>query len=385
MRIFRLPRRIKQYAIKKAAEILLPMPKQLPVSDEVKKILIYGSMGIGNMILFTPTLKAIRRLFSEAHITLMVARPEYGEVIQGSTLVDEIMVVKPSYWNDLRIAEDIRNMHFDLLFSNFQGLFFKRITLFSGIPYRIGHCSSPDWTSDYDDLYNIKVRMKDKEHEIDRNLHLVECFGIKVTDLKPIFFISNKAIAFADEFFYRNKICTHDLTIGIQVGSFRHQGWKHWSINRLAQVCDLLMEKYQARIILLGSSSQREELETLLKFMKKEPIIAVGKTNIKQAAAIIKKCNFTICNDTGLMHVSAAVGTPVIAIYGPTDYTRTSPLKYNKDAIILRKDLPCSPCYRMAGEKTVINCRNRECLNSITVQDVVEAAKKMIAKKNASG
>ena len=81
------------------------------------------------------------------------------------------------------------------------------------------------------------------------------------------------------------------------------------------------------------------------------------------------------------MHVSAAVGTPVGAIYGPTDYHRTSPRRYGEEHIVLRKELPCSPCFRIAGEDAVINCQNRLCLDAITIQDVTGVAERMIARK----
>ncbi len=76
------------------------------------------------------------------------------------------------------------------------------------------------------------------------------------------------------------------------------------------------------------------------------------------------------------------MGTPVIALYGPTDYHRTSPYRYRKNHVVLRKEIPCSPCFRMGSADTASNCPNRICLDTITEDDVMEAAIKMIHRKN---
>jgi len=374
-------RKAKCYAFKVLAKLLFSLPAQPLDPENVEKILIYGNMGIGNMIMFTPTLKAIRRHFLNAHITLLVAQSGCEEVVEGSSLVDKIIKAKPGRWETLKLVRQIRNSHFDLLISNFHGVGFNLITTFSGIPYRVGHCTSPGWKSYYDHLYNIKVRMLEYEHEIDRDLHLVEALGVTVTDREPVFHTTDEARAFVEDFLAQNRICADDLVVGIQVGTSRHQSWKQWDFTRLAQVCDHLHEQYQAKVIALGSPKHQEELDTFLRLVKHKPIIALGRANLKQAAAIVEQCDFTICNDSGLMHVSAAVGTPVIAIYGPTDYHRTSPHRYGKQHILLRKELSCSPCFRMGSDNTVINCKARVCLDSITVQDVMEEAERIIARK----
>ncbi len=370
--------------LKILAKILLPSPSAPIEPEKIDKILIYGAMGIGNMIMFTPTLKAIRQHFPEAHITLLVAQSGCEEVVRGSSLVDEIIKVKANLgrWETLQLARQIRGRHFDLLISGFHGVTFKLITIFSGIPYRVGHCTSPGWESRYDFLYNVKVRMREGEHEIERGLRLAQALGIQATDDSPLFYISGDDRAFASDFLRQNGVQDSNLTIGVQVGTWRHQGWKRWDLTRLARVCERLIEERGAKIIVLGAPQHREELETFLSCMTYQPIVALGKASIKQGAAIVEQCDFTICNDSGLMHITAAMSTPVLAIYGPTDYRRTSPRRYGEQHIVLRKGLECSPCFRMAGEDKVVSCPHRNCLELITVEDVFRAAEEVIARKS---
>jgi len=377
----RVLRKTQYRLLKILANILLPPTPAAIEHQQVDRILIYGALGIGNMIMFTPTLKSIRQRFPDAHITLLVAQSGCEEVVRESPLVNEIIKARPGRWETLKLVKQIRGRHFDLLISEFHGEAFKYITVFSGIPNRLGHCTSPGWRSLYDFLHNVPVGMEEDEHEIDRDLRLAQALGIQVTDGSPLFYVSDGDRAFASEFLRQNGVRDGDLVVGVQVGTWRVQSWKQWDIARLAQLCDLLVEKYEAKAIALGSSKHQEELEIFLSSMKRQPIIALGKASLKQAAAIVEHCDFTICNDSGLMHIAAAMGTPVIAIYGPTDYHRTSPCRYGKQHIVVTKGLECSPCFRMAGEDKVIGCIHRSCLELIKVEDVLRAAEEIIARK----
>jgi lipopolysaccharide heptosyltransferase II len=378
-------RKAGYHLLKLLAKTLLPSPQKDFTDLQVSKILIYGAMGIGNMIMFTPTLKAIRQHFSNAHITLLVAQSGCEAVIEGTQLVDEIIKVNPDRWERLRLVRHIRKEGYDVLISEFHGHAFKLITLLSGIPYRVGHCQSPGWDSPYDFLYNIQVRMAENEHEIDRDLRLPKALDIQIADDAPLFYVSDDDRIFAKKFFDLHNIDDNDLIVGVQVGTWRRQSWKQWGLTRLSCVCDRLIKEQGAKIVVLGSPKHQEELELFLEAMENQPIVALGKATVKQAAAIVEQCDFTICNDSGLMHISAAMGTPVIAIYGPTDYYRTSPCRYGEQHIVLRKTLPCSPCFQFRGPEKVLSCPNRCCLELITIDDVLKAAKSCIPVKKQKG
>lgn len=367
-------------AFKAFAVVLLPVSAEQIKFEKVSKILIYGTMGIGNMIMFTPTIKAIRKRFPNAHITLLVAKSGCEEVVKGCSLVDDIIKTKPGRWQSFKLAVKIRRRRYDLLVSSFHGVGLKTVTTLSNIPWRIGHCSSPGWISHYDDLYNIQVRMERDEHEIDRGLNLARALGIKSDDDRPFFYVLPEDREFASIFLKQHEVYEKDMIVGVQVDSWHAQRWKQWPIDKLAIVCDLLIKR-NVKVIVFGAPNHSSNLNKLLVKMKHKPIVALGKTTIKQAGALVERCNFTICNDSGLMHISAALQTPVIAIYGPTDFYRTSPSRYGNQHIIIRNDLECSPCFRLDGDAKVLACPHRLCLNSITAQDVFDVAESLIAGK----
>lgn len=353
--------------------------------ESINRILIYGYMGIGNMILFAPTIRAIRKHFLQASITLLVGNNTgCEEVVRGSGLVDEIIHFNPAraiIIERLRFIKRMRDKRFDLLISDSHGvnLFLALLAVLSSIPYRVGHSTGPGWRSKLDYVYNFKVEMDENDYQMDRDLRLAYAVGIEEDEIdkNPIMWIEKEDREYANEFLRQSDIYDKDSVIGVQVGTSPTMRWKQWNLDRYAELCDRLIEDYSAKVVLLGSPGELELTNYVQEKMKHTPIIAAGKTTVKQVAAIIKRCNFLICNDSGLMHVSAAVGTPVIAIYGPTNYHRTHP--YGNGHIVIRKNLSCSPCFRMAGTEKVESCQSRKCLDLITVEDVLEAAKRQLS------
>ncbi len=222
--------------------------------------------------------------------------------------------------------------------------------------------------------------MKRNQHEIDRYLELTYALGIRKQNVnkKTLFYLRKKDSKFTDRFFKKAGIDRkRSKIISVQIGTSPTMRWKQWSPNKYRQLCDLILETPNTVVILQGSPSEKSLMEKIAHKMKHRPIIAAGKTTIKQVAALIKKSNLLVCNDSGLMHVAVAVDTPVVAIYGPTDYTRTAPLG-NKHTII-RKKLNCSPCFKMGKQSwdKVTNCPyNYKCLKSISVNEVYKIIKK---------
>lgn len=364
---------------------LLYCPKNNNIPKEgIKRILIYGYMGIGNMILFTPTIRAIRKHFPQASVTLLVGNDTgCEEVVRGSDVVGEVIDFNParaSIIQRLRFIKRTRDKRFDLLISDFHGAspFLVLLAALGSIPYRVGHSTSPGWRNKLDYVYNFKVVMAENEHEIDRDLRLAYAIGVKEDEIdrNPIMWIEEEDREYANELLRQSGVCKEDILIGVQVGTSPTMRWKQWNLDRYTELCDRLIEDYGAKIVLLGSQNEVELTNYVREKMKHAPIIAAGKTTVRQAAAIIERCRFFICNDSGLMHVSAAAATPVVAFYGPTDYHRTHP--YGNGHIVIRKNLSCSPCFRLAGTEKVKSCQTRKCLDLITVKDVLEAVEKQL-------
>ncbi len=376
--------------IRVMAYLILPSNKGGFSSDRVKRIFIYAQMGIGNMVMFTPFLKALRSHFKNSQImALFLIKNGSEQVLEGSNLVDEIIILWDKviirknglpftqklkhYFQRIKAIFEVAKLKPDLIIARFNSHYvdYALITLLSRAPYRVGHITSGGWKGKFDHLINYPVKMNKGEHEIDRNLRLAEKLAIPVIDKKTVIYISDNDEEVAKGFLRIHGIYSGEQFITIQVGTSLIQRWKQWDIKKWAMLTESILRQ-KIKVVILGSTDEKEMIiNDFSNFsMELKPIVAAGILTLKQTAVIIRRSALLVCNDSGLMHIAVAMDTPVIAIYGPTDYTRTAPL--GKKHIIIRKELACSPCYTLDGTKKVDSCASRICLDSIEVERVLD-------------
>jgi len=352
-------------------------------NDKFQKIIIFAYTGLGNFILYTPFIKELRKIFPKSIVTIIYDnKTKCIESIKGSNLFDELIFFKrnSSIIKILKMIIKLYINNYDLSINEFhnKSTTLMLLTALSMRKYRMGHITSPDWYNKWDFIYNIPVEMKRNQHEIDRYLMFIAKLGFnkQVINKSTFFFISKEDKNFAEDFIIKNELEGKKI-IGIQAGSSSPTFWKRWGEEKYAKLSNLILQIPDTEIILFGSSSEVYIINRISKMITKKHINLAGMTSIKQSAAIINKINILVCNDSGLMHVAVAVGTPVIAIYGPTDYTRTAPL--GKKHIIIRKEYNCGPCFKLHGQSEVRNCKfNYKCLNDITEEEVFKVIQKKL-------
>ena len=170
-----------------------------------------------------------------------------------------------------------------------------------------------------------KVKYKDDRHIIDYGLEMAKLIGVKDNDRDMDIFLSKKDENFADEFFKKIK----GKTIGIFAGGGKKlnidEEGKRWPKERFAEVCKYLIKK-GFNLILFGGKTDKEISDFIVKDVNSNKIFdSTGKTNLKEAGALIKRCKLFICNDSSLLHIAAAVGTKTLCIFGATDPKRIKP------------------------------------------------------------
>ncbi len=330
------------------------------------------------MVLFTPALKALRKGFPHAYITLMIGTNSADEVIRGSGLVNKVIRYK---FNGIieksRFIKRLRKERFDLSLVSFLDSNYEMalVSYLSAATWRVGyHSQRYSCGKGCGKLYNIKIKLLDiteDRHEVERHLDLIRVLGLPIKDKKIEIWLDKEDREFAEEFLKKYDI-SNNLLIGMHPGAGGTMGFKCWPKERFAMVADKFGKGYNAKILLVGGHEETKLADQIGKLMTEEPIIAVGKTSIKQTAALIEKCDLFITNDSGPMHIASAVGISVVAIFGPTISQKNAP-RGNKN-IIIKKDLICSPCYRFKD----ISCKKRICLESISVEEVIVAAEKLL-------
>jgi len=354
------------------------LPKTRLDPQSVRRILIFSYMGIGDMLMFTPTLKLLRQKFPAAKITLQTGlRNSCEQVIVNSNLIDETREIELdlNIFKFMRYGKSLAHQ-FDLLISEFHNPYYELAfqTLYMKIPARIGHVSSPGYPNPFDFLYNFPVEMRENQHTISRSLSLLKPLGIKADFAKEKFnteiFLAESDLAFAETYWQDHQL-SRKTVIGIQTGTASYAPWKQWPIENFIKLIQMLIDQNQT-LLLFGSPSERAMIEQIAAGVSGKPIVVAGTTTFLQSCALIAKCQQMITNDSGLMHVANALNVPLLAIYGPTDYRRTAPLA--RTSRIIRLGLDCSPCFRLQGDAAVLKCPYQyRCLRELTPDMVLEA------------
>ncbi|MDD5259378.1 MAG: glycosyltransferase family 9 protein [bacterium] len=344
--------------------------------QKIKNILALSTTGLGNLVLYTPVLRALRRDFPESHITLLVASKTAGNLMAGCKEIDEVIVINKSkinilYW--LKIIKHIRNLRADLVITSFLDKSFK-VALFSrltGARYRVGYKNKA-----YGWLYSHQVPITEKKHEIEYNLDLVRVLGLAIrraNEKAPFISITPLEEELANDFLLKNHVSPKELLVGVHPGSGLAIGsGKRWSREKFARLCDLILTIPKTKVIVFGGQEERYAAEEMAKFMRKKPIIIAGDTDIRMTTALIKRSVLFISNDSGLMHLATAVKTPVLAIFGPTLWWKNSP--WGLDNVVIRKEMACAPCYNYQN----IECKTLKCLEMIKVEEAWQKVKEML-------
>jgi heptosyltransferase-2 len=368
----------------------LPRPHFSP--SKIDKILVFAYHGLGNFIMYTPALKLLRERYPDARIDLQVGNNTgCEEVLAGSDLFDNIynLPISAGLRAWVTRAKEIADTKYDLTINEFHSHSWPLALLIaaSGAPYRLGHVTSRGWSrrfSRYSFMFNLPVEMREDEHEIARYISLVGAAGVSplpLSEVRTFIHLTDEDRTFARKFLEDGRGTRAQTVIGFQPGTSLTMRWKQWPIDRYRDVISrVISERPDSQIVLFGSSSEVEMIQEMAKGLKGRVSLAAGKTSVKEAAALIEQCDLLVCNDSGLMHAAVAVGTPVTAIYGPTDFHRTAPI--GDSNTIIRHELPCSPCFKLEGDDAVQACTHHDCLMTIRPEEVLIAITKTLGSDN---
>jgi len=167
-----------------------------------------------------------------------------------------------------------------------------------------------------------------------------------------------------------------DLVVGVAPGGGGSWGsdasYKHWSPFKFAEVANKLIEKFNTKVIIIGDESERKISDVVIHMMRNKPIDLTGKVNLELLPAIIKRCNLFISNDGGPMHMAVALGVKTVSVFGPVSEIAYGPYPAKWSHIVVKNDISCRPCY--SNFKFPGCNRDKECLNSISVDAVFKAA-----------
>lgn len=344
--------------------------------QKVKRILIIRMDRIGDVLLSTPTFRAVRRHFPKAQIYLLV-RSYTKDLVTGNSDIDQLIIFddKMPFFKELvKYARDLKKKGFDLAIVLHPSFCSNFLAFASCAEYRIGYDA---YGGGFFLTKKIADTKKDKlRHEVEVSLDVVRSIGIDTRDKRLVLNVSQEAEEFADEFLRKNNIDREAHLVAIHPGA-RYK-YMRWLEEGFARVSSFLIERYAAKVIIIGESDEQDLGERIASLMNQRPIVIVGETSLVQLISLLKRCRLFIGNSSGPMHIAAALGIPVVAIFGnihPADhYRHWGP--WGEGQAIVTKNLNCLNCHPA-------DCLSLDCMKLISPEDVMQAAEVQLHKKRA--
>ncbi len=341
----------------------------------MRAILVVRLYGIGNMVLATPALGALRAGYPDARITLLATDEAAWEVVSGGTAVDSVIYLDREKTIDPALFDRLRSERFDLIVVLYpMGMVdLPLVASAAGIRYRFGYRNAVRGN-----LYTHPCDTDYTKGEGELNLDLACRAGGKRAAGRPFVTVEGADRERVDRLLAENNVRGDELLIALHPGSAE---MKRWPKENYAALADLLTRGRRARVLLVGGPDERELCREVARLMQSTPIVAAGLLTVKQTANAVRGCDLFVGNDSGPMHLAAALATPTIGLFGPTDRVKNRPWGPRNRTIIMGGKTACAPCYKN-GEIPCIYDTNR-CMAEISVQDVYDRARSLLADKSA--
>ena len=347
----------------------------------IKRLLVRGPNWIGDAVMSEPAMAALQELFPTTEITLLV-KPTIAELLRGHPALHQVLVYEDpgrhaGITGKWTLAGALRRLQFDLAIL-FQNAFEAALlTFLAGIPRRYGYAT--DGRSFLlSDPITVPERTK-TGHQVQYYMDLLRPLGSEGPAESPRLFLSSEEEQATDRRLAESGITESDLLLGLNPGS-TYGGAKRWLPERFAETADRLIREQGAhsgrrvRVVIVGARGEEALGRAVADRMQIKPIQLSGRTTIRELMAVIKRCALFLTNDTGPMHIAAAFGVPVVALFGPTDSRTTSP--FGNGHTIVRHAVECSPC--LLRECPI----DHRCMTRISVDEVYEAAVRQLRTMN---
>ena len=281
--------------------------------EQIDRILIVRTDRLGDVVLTTPSIKALRDHFPRAHITVLIA-PGTRPLVEGNPHVDAVIVDDRKkdhrgLMGFFRLIRSIRHRHFDLAIVFHTKRRTNLLCFLAGIRHRLGYRNDK-----FGFLLNHSVkdeRVKGTRHEAQYCLDLLKPLGIECEHLETFISIGVEASDWAGQLFQKEGLRSPIATV--------HAGAsdpsKQWPPEYFVEVIEHLAERHGCRIVLIGTADQRGVVSEIQKKTGLPFLDMTGRTSVTQLAALLQRCDILVSNDSGPVHLADAVQTPVVSIF----------------------------------------------------------------------
>jgi 3-deoxy-D-manno-octulosonic-acid transferase/heptosyltransferase-1 len=344
-------------------------------------ILIVKLSAIGDVIHTLPALNTIRNYYPNANITWLVEE-DAASLVQGHKALDRVLVSKRKRWlkalrslsflNTIKevygFIKALRDTRYDMIL-DFQALLKSGILIAIARGRRkIGFGKGLEHMEHSYIFLNERIPAVDMEiHALSRGMMLLNAVGIPTNEVEYKLPMSDHDRKKIDELMKQHGI--NDEKSLIAINPVAKWETKLWPKKQFAELADMLIGQYDMKIVFTGGIKDYSIIQAITSSMKGRAINFAGKTTLTELAALYEKAALVVSTDTGPMHLAAAVGTPVVALFGPTAPWRTGP--YGTGHQLIKAELECSPCFKR-------RCETTDCMYQISVDQVLKGVQKVL-------
>lgn len=349
-----------------------------------QRILVIKLSSLGDIVHALPAVSALRHRFPHSRLTWLV-KDVWAPILEGNPDIDEVLSVNVSWRNWPDLIRTLRSGLFDLVV-DFQGLFRSGLlSAITGAATRVGFARAREGATWF---YTHHVPLPEDKpstwrllevHAVDRNLAIAGFLGEKLST--PVFHLpqfSADRVAI-DTMLQGAEVQDHEQLIAL--APWTRSAIKSWPHKRFVDLVRELVQWPNVRVVLLGGPSDTTSAEEFDILASQGLINLVGRLSLRQLPPLLRRMQLLIGNDSAPLHLAAGVGTPVLAIFGPTHPNATGPYPLEKHTV-LRTELPCSPC----GNRRCRNPNYLECLQSLSVDHLLREVETILrALSNRGG
>jgi ADP-heptose:LPS heptosyltransferase len=347
----------------------------------LKRFLLIPAGGIGDTIQFTPVIRNVKRSFPDAEIIVISGSEAATGVLTRSPFVKETVSMSKrssEAWLSLSLRLRLRYGSFDAIlaasdFSVFCSLLLApRLVVAFQPRSRLDFGRGKSW---------IPLARNISLNEVEENLRLVEPLGLREIEAKTDLFMSDEDVRFASAIWEESEVHGKYPVFTVHAGSDTRE--KEWGAETFSSLIQLLLQNYpNCAIMLVGGPG--EDVSELLGLIDDHTRLKnlVGRTTVCETAAVVRRSSLVISNDDSVAHIAAAVGTPVVAIFGPSDPRRVLP--WNPDGLVrmVSAGLECSPCYFLYSGQIICRYGSEDvrCMKAVTPEMVMREVEALMGE-----
>lgn len=357
---------------------------QLPLNlERFRRILFIRLRNIGDVLLMVPMVRAFREAFPRAYMAALV-NAGTEEMLTGNPLLDEVLIYDPRWKKfsfrqkmaaEVRFLQQVRRRRFDLAINMTEGDRGAFLCLASGARYKMGLYRRDQTLWWKRRIYDQMIRIQDwRAHIVEQNLEFARGLGLSPHDKRLAIHYSQEDQRSLDHLLEKEGLGPNDLLVHIHPTS--RWLFKCWRDEGVARVIDELAGRAGLRVVLTsgGEKKEVEKVARIVNLCQSRPVNLAGRTTLKQLAALSARARLFIGVDTAPMHIAAAVGTPVIALFGPSGEFNWGP--WGDGHVVIKKDWDCRPC----GQDGCQGSKRSRCLEEIPEEEVLGRAFEMLAR-----